>query len=163
MRLISIVASRPQKRKIGAELIMWELGTDYSHVSWILWSKDRVTPFYYESTMHSGVTFTGEEHWEKRNSPVFIQHFEVSDDDYDEFLFAAMGRCGEEYGFLQNIGIKINNLLKLGRNIFGNGGELANCSELIFDFAHLVRLEIGIRDPDLVTPYDIVEACKARA
>lgn len=162
-RAVSIVASHPHKRKIGSDLIMWELGTDYSHVSWIFWSKDLKTPFYYESTMHGGVTFTGQEHWEARNRAVFLRHFELSEDEYDEFLELAMSRCGEEYGFWQNLGIKINNLLKLGYNIFGNGGELANCSELIFDFAHLVRLEIGIRNPDLVTPYDIVEACKARA
>jgi len=161
MRFISIVASRPRKKKVGAELIMWELGTTYSHVSWVFWSRDLTKPFYYESTMHSGVTFTGEQHWRDRNQTVFIRNFEVSDDVYEEFLSSAMDRCGEEYGFLQNIGIKISNLFKLGYNIFGNGGELANCSELIYDFAKIVRLEIGIRNPDLVTPYDIVEACRA--
>lgn len=47
MRLISIVASKPVKRKIGSEIIMLMLGTDYSHVSWILWSSDRTKPRYY--------------------------------------------------------------------------------------------------------------------
>lgn len=159
MRLVSIVASKPIERKIGSEIIMYELGTDYSHVSWIFWNTARTKPRYYEAILHGGVTFTGQRHWESRNKIVFIKHFEVTDEVYEAFLDEAMDRCGEKYGFWQNIGIKIKSVFALRRNIFSNGNDESNCSELIHSFWHFVDLELDV-DPDLVTPRDIVEACR---
>ncbi len=160
-KLISVVASRPHTRKIGSEVIMYEMGTDYSHVSWIFWNRDRTKPRYYEAAMHGGVKFTGQRHWEARNYTVFIKHFEVSDEVYEQFLDEAMDKCGEEYSLLQNLGIKIKSIFALNKNVFEQAGDGSNCSELIFVFAKYVNLEIrGETDGNLVTPKQIVESCR---
>lgn len=161
MRFISIVASRPHKNKIGSKIIMYELQTDYSHVSWIFWNSDRTKPRYYEAVMSGGVKFTGQRHWEKRNNTVFRKDFEVSEEIYEKFLDEAMDKCGEEYGFLQNLGIKIKSIFALDRNIFASSEDKTNCSELIFSFKNYVNLiVVGETDENLVTPRDVVEACR---
>lgn len=160
-RLVSIVASRPRKFKIGAYLIMRELKTDYSHVSWIFWNTDRTRPRYYEAIMRGGVTFTGVRHWEGRNLTVFRKDFEISELNYEILLDKAMDKCGEEYGFLQNLGIKLNKIFSFGKNIFSDSQDKSNCSELIFDFKDFVGLEIS-GDPDLITPKDIIENLRGK-
>lgn len=161
MRLISIVASRPIEKKIGSELIMRELRTDYSHVSWIFWNSTQLKPRYYEAILHGGVVFTGQRHWESRNKIVFRKDFVVSDEVYEQFLDEAMDKCGEQYGFWQNIGIKIKSVFALSKNIFSSSKVSSNCSELIYIFSKFVNLEVKSQeDPDLVSPKDIVEACR---
>lgn len=164
MKLISIVASRPIKEKIGSKVIMFELQTDYSHVSWIFWNTARTKPRYYEAILHGGVVFTGQRHWESRNQVVFRKDFEVTEEVYENFLDSAMDKCGEQYGFWQNVGIKIKSIFALDKNIFSSSKDQSNCSELIFEFKDVVGLSIpGEKDGDLVTPRDIVEACKGAA
>jgi len=158
MRKISIVASRPRENHIGSALIMYFLKTNYSHVSWVFWSKDEKKPFYYESVLSGGVKFTGQMYWEHRNLNVFNADFWVEDSVFDSFLTLAMDRCGEEYGLLQNIGIQVSRWFKIARNVFSNGDDKSNCSELIFIFRDLVGLKIQV-EQDLVTPKDCVEAC----
>lgn len=163
-RLISIVASRPIEWKIGAQIIMYEMQTDYSHVSWIFWNSDRTKPRYYEATMHAGVQFTGERFWKGRNKIVFQKDFEVSEEVYEKFLDSAMDKCGEAYGFWQNIGIKIKSIFALSGNVFSSNDDKSNCSELIFDFREFVNLEFKEDiDGEWVTPKDIVEACRRAA
>jgi hypothetical protein len=161
MKLISIVASRPIEKKIASELIMDELGTDYSHVSWIFWNTARTKPRYYEAVLHGGVVFTGQRHWEGRNKVVFRKDFEVSESTYDQFLDEAMDKCGEQYGFWQNIGIKIKSVFALSGNLFSSSKDSSNCSELIYIFSKFVNLKVETEnDQDLVTPKHIVEACR---
>ena len=161
MKLISIVASRPHSDKIGSKIIMAELQTDYSHVSWIFWNTARTKPRYSEAVLHGGVKFTGQRHWEERNKTVFRKDFEVSEEIYEQFLDEAMDKCGEEYGFWQNLGIKIKSIFGLDRNIFSSSKDQSNCSELIFSFkAYVGLVVIGETDENLVTPRDIVEALR---
>jgi len=163
MRLVSIVASQPIEKKIGSELIMFELKTDYSHVSWIFWNTDRSKPRYYEAVLHGGVKFTGQKQWEARNKVMFRKDFEIPEFDYDAFLDSAMDKCGIEYSFWQNVGIKLKSIFALSRNLFSNGDDESNCSELIYDFKDFVKLKVDETDPDLVTPRQIVEACRGAA
>lgn len=160
MRLISIVASRPHEKKIGSEWIMFEMGTDYSHVSWIFWNTNRTKPRYYECYLKGGVAFTGQRHWEGRNHTVFRKDFEVTDEIYELFLDSAMDKCGESYGFWQNLGIKLKVVFALDRNIFSSSKDSSNCSELIYDFKDFVGLVINGTEADLVTPKDIIEAIR---
>lgn len=164
MRLLSIVASRPIHDKIGSQVIMKHLGTDYSHVSWIFWNNSRTKPYYYEAILNGGVTFTGHRHWESRNKIVFRRDFEVTQQVYDEFLDEAMDKCGEDYGFLQNLGIKLKSIFGLSSNPFTSAQFTSNCSELIYVFSRYVNLDVRTeRNQDLVTPRDIVEACREAA
>lgn len=159
MRLVSIVASRPHYLKVGAYLIMKELHTDYSHVSWVFWNTDRTKPRFYEAAMRGGVKFTGSRFWLSRNKEVFRKDFEVSEGTYETFLDLAMDKCGEEYGFLQTLGIKLNSIFAFGKNIFSSSADTSNCSELIFAFKDFVKLDVNSTE-DLVTPRDIIEACR---
>jgi uncharacterized protein YycO len=159
MRKISIVASQPIKKHTGSDIIMHFLGTNYSHVSWVFWDRSETNPFYYECVLMGGVKFTGNIYWISRNSIMFMQNFMVSDEIYDQFLKEAMDKCGEEYSLLQNIGIQIAKWYKLATNVFANGSDKSNCSELIYSFKDKVGLKID-GDPDLISPKDIVEACK---
>lgn len=161
MRLISIVASRPHENKICSKIIMYDMKTDYSHVSWIFWNTPRLKPRYYEAAMGGGVKFTGQRHWEHRNLTVFRKDFEVSDEVYELFLDEAMDKCGEEYSFIQNLGIKIKSIFALDKNVFKQSADGSNCSELIFVFAKYVKLIIrGETDGNLITPKQIVESCR---
>jgi len=162
MKLISIVSSRPIEWKIGAEIIMKCLETDYSHVSWIFWNSSRTKKRYYECVLHGGVVFTGGKIWESRNKIVFRKDFEVSDEIYEQFLDEAMDKCGIEYSLLQNIGIKLKSIFALSRNLFSNGSDGSNCSELIYLFKDKVNLVLpNDIDEDSCSPKDIVEACRA--
>lgn len=161
-RIISVVASQPNKWKIGSALIMWELKTDYSHVSWVFWTQDRLKPRYYECHMTGGVSFTGQRYWEGRNKVMFRRDFIVSEEKYSEFLNSAMDKCGEKYGFLQNLGIKLKSVFRFTKNIFTEAKESSNCSELIYNFKEYINLQMNPdSDEDLVTPKDIIEAIRA--
>lgn len=110
--------------------------------------------------MSGGVKFTGRHWFESHNHIVFRKDFEVNDESYGEFLEEAMDRCGEPYGFWQNIGIKIATVFGLKKNIFSSATGESNRSELIYNFKELVDLMLPDLDADLITPKDIVEACR---
>lgn len=138
---------------------MLSMKTDYSHVSWIFWNSDNTKPRYYESVLNGGVKFTGQRPWENRNLVVFRKDFLVTDEMYETFLDEAMDMCGVEYGMWQNLGIKLASIFALAKNIFANGDDYSNCSELILKFKDKVGLHLE-EDQDLVDPRDIVEACR---
>lgn len=106
-----------------------------------------------------GVKFTGSRFWLSRNKEVFRKDFEISEENYEAFLDLAIDKCGEEYGFLQTLGIKLNSIFAFGKNIFSSSADTSNCSELIFAFKDFVKLDVNSTE-DLVTPRDIIEACR---
>lgn len=161
MRIISIVASQPKKWHLGSYIIMKELKTDYSHVSFIFWDKQGARPFFYECVLRGGVVFTGEKFWYERNKIMFQKDFMIEELDFDLFLAEAMDKCGEKYGFWQNIGIKLSQIFGLTRNFFSKySSDKSNCSELIFSFKNYLGLKID-KNENLITPRDIVEAAKS--
>lgn len=155
-RKVGIVASRPIHFKVGAEVIMKCLGTDYSHVTWVFFGRDNATKFYYEATMSGGVTFTGANVWEARNKYVYYYELEIDQELYDLMLELAMGLCGIKYALLQNVGLKVSEWLHLPTNYFPNGDNLMNCSELVYKFAMLCKIAKE-ENPDMVSPRDLVD------
>lgn len=158
-RYVSIVASRPIKFKPFAEIIMLAMDTDYSHVTFFFHSRTNETRFPYEATLGGGIHFTGPDVWNGKNKTVFCKTFTVTQEQYDTMLEKAMMRCGEEYGVVQNIGIKISEILRMRENVFANGKRQSNCSELVQYMAAELPLKIDI-NPDMITPKQIVEACR---
>jgi hypothetical protein len=154
MRKISFVATRPQKFKIGAWLIMKVLGTDYSHVCILFHSTSKSDKFYpYEANGHAGVNFVGQGVWSERNQIVWQVTKEIDDENYDAVLDYAMSMCGIVYATMQNIGIKICDWTGLKYNPWSQG---KNCSELV----KLIAAKMGIiltDDENRITPRQAVD------
>lgn len=135
------------------------LKTDYSHISFFFWNRAETQEFPYECTLNQGVTFTGRRLWHERNLVVFSKHFYLEESQNDDFLERAMDRCGTEYSNLQNLGTWLATVFALTKNVFGNGADASNCSELIYTFRDMLGFTLD-KSPDLVTPRDIVEALR---
>lgn len=153
MRKISFVATRPHKFKVGAWLIMKVMGTDYSHVAILFHSSKSDKVYPYEANGHAGVNFVGEKIWSERNKIVWQMTKEIDDDSYEDILDYAMSLCGEIYAFMQNIGIKVCDWLRIKNNPWKSG---RNCSELL----KLIAARLGIyliEDENKITPRQAVD------
>lgn len=158
MRHISFVATRPtSKFKIGAMVIMKILGTDYSHVA-VIFHGSNGRRYPYEANGHTGVNFVGHDIWSKRNRLIMEFSFDFADQHFEEILDYAMGMCGTDYGFLQNIGIKLCDWIPfIKKNPFTTG---KNCSELVKKIAVYAGIDIA-DDDNLVTPRQAIDFLRA--
>lgn len=150
---ISFVATRPKEFKIGAWIIMKVLNTDYSHVAILFHSKTDGKYYPYEASGHTGVNFVGQDLWDSRNLIVWKMTKELSLENFEEIRDYAMNMCGEEYAFMQNIGIKLSEWFKWKNNPFTKG---KNCSELIKKMAAKVGYMLT-EDDNKITPRQAVD------
>lgn len=157
MRKISFVATRPTKFKPGAWLIMRSLGTDYSHVA-VVFHGTNGKKYPYEANGHAGVNFVGYRIWAERNTIVYEREVYLTQDQYDEILDYAMSICGTHYAFMQNVGIKVCELIPLlKKNPFTSG---ANCSELVKKIAMMAGIPVP-DDDNLVTPRQAIDIIRS--
>lgn len=153
MKKITIGFSRSiLKFPIGSILIRWYMGTPYSHVYLRFESPSMQRSLIYEA-VGAGVRFIGLEKWKTHAKEVDSFQFEISDENYKKLMQFCIDQAGDEYGFMQNIGVVLANILRKSNNAFTSG---ENCSETIGEVLELEGFKIE-KDLNLLTPKDIHE------
>lgn len=151
MKKVTIGFSRSTKRfAVGSVLIRWYMGTPYSHVYMKFESPSMNRSLIYEA-VGAGVRFIGLERWKSHALEVDSFDLEIQDENYKSLMQFCIDQSGIEYGFWQNIGILVANVLKKKSNPLTDG---ENCSETIGRILHLEGFEIS-KDFNLLTPKDI--------
>jgi len=103
-----------------------------------------------------GLSYISETSFKSRNIIVIEFALEIPDDLYNELLEDCHNNAGVHYGFLQNVGIVLVDLLnRVGFSINKNPiDDGINCSEWIYFLLEAVFGKWIDKDPNLVTPED---------
>lgn len=158
MKTIDIGFSKSKKKlAIGSWLIRWYMRTEYSHTYLGFYSSSLDRDLKYEA-VGSGVRFVGKIEWETHAQEVCKYSIDVSDKEFVEVLQYCIDNAGADYGFMQNIGIVLANILKLEKNIWRRG---ENCSELVGRLLELKGYSFS-KDLNLLTPADIEKALRSK-
>lgn len=150
---VTIGFSKSRKKlPIGSWLIRAYMGTPYSHVFLKFYSETLDRELIYEA-VGGGVRFIGSEQWKKHAVEVASFKVDLVKDNRVSLLQYCIDHAGENYGFLQNLGIPLTSLFNLGSNPFQSG---TNCSEEVYKVLLLSGYP-KTKKKDLVTPRDVYE------
>jgi len=154
MKTVKVCFSKPINRKcdLGSRLIKWYMGTPYSHVSFHFDIERYDSTLVYEA-VGSGIRFLGKERWDRHASVVKQYEIIVSDEIYTKIMKVCIKYAGGEYGYLQNLGIVIADVLNLDKNPFP---AHENCSELLYFLLEEAGYKAN-KTSGLITPKDIDE------
>ena len=158
MKTITIGFSKSKKKfAIGSWAIRWYMGTPYSH-TYIGFHADKIDRDLKYEAVGSGVRFIGAKLWETHAEEVKSYTIEISDQNYIELMQDCVDNAGINYGYWQNIGIIVADIVGLKKNLFTVG---FNCSESV---GRILRKEGYTIDKDLniLTPKDIDMILAAR-
>jgi len=153
MKTITIGFSKSIKKcAIGSWSIRAYMRTDYSHVYVKFYSQSIDRTLVYEA-VGSGVRFIGQEVWKSHAKEMHSYDISISDESYKKLMQFCVDNAGAQYGFMQNIGVVVCDLLKLKKNPFRAGN---NCSEIV---GEILKIEGFLFDKDinLIIPKDIKE------
>jgi hypothetical protein len=155
LKKVTIGFSRPKNRFFpwASWLIRAYQGfTPYSHTYLEFYSESINRSLIYEA-VGTGVRFVGQKYWERKAHSTHSFTLEIKKCNYDRLIQYCVDHEGENYGFLQNIGVVIANLFGMKKNPFPRG---RNCSEEIGNILKLEGYEIN-KDVNLLTPKDIFQ------
>ena len=153
MKHITIGFSKSRKKfAVGSWLIRWYMETPYSHV-YVKFHSDSLNRDLVYEAVGSGVRFIGEKKWQSHAEEVASFSIQVPDDKYADLVKYCIDNAGDEYGFLQNIGIVIAGVFNEKFNRFNDG---MNCSENTYNIANLLGIVIN-KDKNLITPKDLYQ------
>jgi hypothetical protein len=99
----------------------------------------------------TGIRFIGTSTWQNHAMEVESFSIVLNNSNYLDLLRYCVDNSGTDYGFMQNVGVVISNLLKLDYNPFKKG---KNCSEVIAEILELEGYKFN-KSKDLITPKDI--------
>lgn len=142
----------------GSKLIRWYTKRDFSHT----YFKYKDSTFTDHTIFHAvgkGLSYVSETNFLKHNTVVREFTMLVPDELFHLILNICHQKSGQDYGYLQNLGILIVELLskvgiKLKENIINDG---VNCSELMCYLLTEVHGKWIKKDADLVTPADVYD------
>ena len=137
-------------------MIRWYLGTGYSHVSYHFEAQKYDAILVYEA-VGSGLRFIEKSNWLNHAEVVKSVDLQVSDCIYDRMMSICIKKAGLPYGYKQNIGIIIADILNLDHNPFPAN---ENCSELLAELLEEAGFVFS-KSYDLITPLDIEKALKS--
>lgn len=158
MKTITIVFTKSKKKFAPiSKAIMWWTGVNYSHVA----RKGKLPfvekPHYYHAA-EGNVHYSYEDNFISKNEIVKEYEIEVSNDIYTELVKTSWEQCGSYYGFMQNIGIFMVDLLqKVGIRATNPFKKNVNCSELIFTTVFQKMLPNLPYRKDTIKPHHIEE------
>lgn len=157
---ITIGFSRPKNRflPVASYLIRAYQQTSYSHVYVRFYSESLNRTLIYEA-VGKGVRFIGLPQWTKHAEELKSYTLQVKKCNAVTLLQYCVDHAGVEYGFWQNVGVILADLLNLKRNPFRKG---KNCSEALAEVLALEGYKLP-KDPNLMTPKDIEELLKSPA
>lgn len=151
MKCVTIGFSKSTKKfAIGSWIIRWYMGTPYSHVYMRFESPSMERSLIYEA-VGAGVRFIGFEKWKQHAEEVDSFNLQLSDKNYKRLMQFCIDQAGDEYGFMQNLGLVWANIFKRKKNPLTSG---ENCSEEMGEILKLEGFDIN-KDLDLLTPKDI--------
>lgn len=151
MKKVTIGFSRSILRfPIGSILIRWYMGTPYSHVYLRFESPSMERSLIYEA-VGAGVRFIGLEKWKQHAEEVDSFELCIEDENYKKLMQFCIDNAGNEYGFMQNLGLVWANILRKRKNPLTSG---QNCSEEMGEVLEREGFEIT-KDLNLLTPKDI--------
>jgi hypothetical protein len=159
MKSITIGFSKSKKKfAIGSLLIRLYMKTEYSHTYLGFYSSSLDRALKYEA-VGGGVRFIGSKEWETHALEICSYKIDLTDEQYSEILQYCVDHAGQDYGFMQNIGVILANIFNLRKNIWASG---LNCSELIGRMLEIKGYSFN-KDLNLLTPKDIENALRAKA
>lgn len=147
MKIIKIGFSKSKKSlAIGSWVIREYMDTPYSHTYLVFTEEDLI----YEA-VGTGTRFISTPEWETHAVEVKSYRIIVSDESYTELKNYCQSKLNTKYGFWQNLGIVVAQILKLHKNPFNSG---LNCSELVGRILIKEGYVIS-KNVNLLTPEDI--------
>lgn len=155
---ITIGFSRPKNKilPIGSWLIRLYQGTSYSHTYIRFYSESLNRVLVYEAVGNAGVRFIGFNRWLKSAEELESFTIDAKKCNATTLLQNFVDEAGEDYGFMQNVGLVVANLFGWRKNPFRKG---KNCSEKVGRFLLSEGYEIH-KSLDLLTPKDIYDILK---
>lgn len=135
---------------IGCWVIKSYMHTSYSHVAFEF-ATNRGKELVYEA-VGVGVRYISKAIWLENVKIQESYIITMSDDQYNQLMDFCIDHAGVKYGYLQNIGIFVADLLKLKKNPFDMKEEV--CSEILGE----ILIQLGYvfnKTADLLTPKDI--------
>ena len=157
MRELTIVFTKSKKKlAIGSWIIRAWTQKKYSHVALKYNSRIFKSPTYYQAS-DGLVNYMSGTQFDKKHEIVIEHIIEVEDDKYSKIREECHEEAGAPYGFMQNLGIVLADVLELvGVKIKNPWKQGRNCSELLY--VHVFsNLDYKKLDPDLVKPHHIEE------
>lgn len=164
MRKIVVGFSRSKKKiPIFSWLVrLWQGGTAYSHVylkvftTGILLNSDT-----YLHAAEGKVFAMSSKQFLKRNEPTDEYQIIVNTNTFKKLINEMHELSGEDYGYMQNIGIIIVQLFRLfGKEIKNPFPSGFNCSELVQELLEL-EFDFSQFDKNTITPRDVKERIDA--
>ena len=157
MKKLEIIFTKSKKR---FALISWIIrkytNKEYSHVARKLKISFLKNPCYFQAN-EGKVNWEYEPHFLNENEIVKTYSFDIPDSLHKQFNIACWESVGQNYGYLQNIGIFIVEQIKkyLNVDIKNPWKSGANCSEIIYLTILKPMFPDLDYDPDTIKPDDI--------
>ncbi len=161
MRSVTVVFTKSKKKfPIFSWLIMLWTWKSYSHValkvdlSWLEGS------MYFQAS-EGKVNYEYESHFLRENEIIKSYQIEIPKDIYSKLAAERMKSAGENYGFMQNVGIVLVDICKLfGKEISNPWKKGKNCSELIYNLIlKPLNPELNF-DPETIKPHHVERIIK---
>lgn len=157
MKTIVVGFSKAKSKwEVGSTLIAWWMGEDFSH-TYFKFKEDMFQDWTVNQSTGHGINYMAETSFLQNNVSVKEFSLNISDELYLEILTTCHVNAGVSYGYLQNIGILIVDLLaKVKINVRKNPLPIGiNCSEWMFYVLEEVYGKWTDKDPALVEPKDV--------
>jgi hypothetical protein len=157
MKQVTVCFSKSRNRRfpIGSWLIRWYLGTAYSHVSYHFEAEKYDCTLVYEA-VGSGIRFIEKQNWLQHAEIVSSYSLTIPDSIYEKMMFVCIKKAGLPYGYSQNLGVVVADILNLRHNPLP---AHENCSELLAEILEEAGYVFS-KSYDLITPLDIERALK---
>lgn len=155
MKQIIIGFSKPKKFKIGARLISWWMGTEYSHVYLKFQEVGNNCGVFHAA--HGMVHFRSEENFLKDNIAVKEYTINLTNKMEDNFYLWCMSLAGETYSVMELVQILYTDVIYALTKKEPKSEDLSGyiCSELVGKFCQQALHIIFTKPLYLLKPVDI--------
>ena len=154
MKKITIGFSKPNKLKIGAELIMWWTNAPYSHV-YIRYEDNEKRDMVFESA-HGNVHPILYKNFIIHNFPVNEYHIEFTEEEYQKMRTFYYNKMGEPYSYPDLIVIVVHDILnKIGINFNSSHIPGYVCSEFVATMLSEIKGYVFKKPLNLMRPDDL--------
>lgn len=163
MKSLTIVFTKSRKKFpiLGWLIQLWTWKT-YSHVALSVSLSFLDKPMYFQAS-EGKVNYEYSDHFHREHKVVKAYNIHIPKQIYSQLAVERLKLAGENYGFLQNVGIVYTDILKLFGVVKPNPWKKGkNCSELIYNIV-LKPLHDDLNyDPEKIKPHHIEKIIKEK-